>query len=192
MSAEPIDYRTHLAVALPLQRGASNKYEPSRQQSLHQPLPKGRDGVELLRMHAGARRLFSNLLHSQVTSSAGVLSKMQIRRQMLLSNYCLSYRFKLRIFASKCRKTDEKKKKRNALFVEDLTAFYAATEKLIILPKDRPSFSERLYLLSNGSSARWNMWSNERAAKQPDGQAKGHSIIFQHLSQRQSGSYQRD
>lgn len=115
MSAEPIDYRTHLAVAPPLQRGASNKYEPSRQQSLHQPLPKGRDGVELLRMHAGTRGLFSNLLHSQVTSSAGVLSEMQIRRQMLLSNYCLSYRFKLRIFASKCRKTDEKKKKKCSL-----------------------------------------------------------------------------
>lgn len=77
--------------------------------------------------------------------------KCRFCRQMLLSNYCLSYRFKLWIFASKCRKTDEKK--RNALFVEDLTAFYAATEKLIILPKDQPSFSERLYLLSDGNSA---------------------------------------
>lgn len=83
-----------------------------------------------------------------------------------------------------------KEKKRKAVFVEDLTAFYAAAEKLIVLPKTSPPSRRGCTYFLMENSARWNMWSDGRAAKQPDGQAKGHSIVFQHLSQRQSGSYQ--
>lgn len=84
-----------------------------------------------LNLHARKRTwTFSNLLCSQVTSSAGVLSKMQIRWQMLLSNYCLG--FKLQVFASKRRKTYEKRK---CFLCQSPDSILRCTEKLIIVPK---------------------------------------------------------